>query len=73
MPRTDPIAVRTTPASRGPAYGGSAFRVCDAAPCPQAAAITAVTSRTAQAGVGDEMIGSARNDSLRISRKLLIG
>src|ERR1700683_5446666 len=48
MPRRGPIAVRTTPACRGPAYGGSALRDVIAAPGPQAAASTAVTTTTAQ-------------------------
>jgi len=61
MPRTDPIAVRTTPASSGPAYGGSGFRGVTTAPCPHAAAITAVTSRAAQAlRRRDDLIGTER-------------
>jgi hypothetical protein len=53
--------VRTTPASIGPAYGGSVFRDVMLPSWPQAAAITAVTSQTAQARRRrDDRIGMKR-------------
>ena len=71
MPRRDPIEVRTTPASRGPAYGGSALRDVIPAPCPQAAAITAVTTKTAQGRRRrDDRIGTRRQPT--DYRKVLI-